>query len=186
MSQLVNPYKYTIYPGFYESCGPEGEKLIEYVEKEWKKQPHVGEMPLDIVAQVIEHGDKAVAAIDKAAASVSSNKDEFARLQNDMHCYREFAYAFNLKVKAAKLVLDYQWGKEIKNLEEAIPLMEQSLEHYRKLVERTNNITCMPTVCRQLNVVFLSVEMMERIRLGKNCWYTMRRNWKISKPTSLC
>ena len=41
MSQLVNPYKYTIYPGFYESCGPEGEKLIEYVEKEWKKQPHV-------------------------------------------------------------------------------------------------------------------------------------------------
>ncbi|WP_336526228.1 hypothetical protein, partial [Bacteroides acidifaciens] len=115
MSQLVNPYKYTIYPGFYESCGPEGEKLIEYVEKEWKQQPHVGEMPLDIVAQVIEHGDKAVAAIDKAAGSVSSNKDEFARLQNDMHCYREFAYAFNLKVKAAKLVLDYQWGKEIKN-----------------------------------------------------------------------
>ena len=138
MSQLVNPYKYTIYPGFYESCGPEGEKLIEYVEKEWKKQPHVGEMPLDIVAQVIEHGDKAVAAIDKAAGSVSSNKDEFARLQNDMHCYREFAYAFNLKVKAAKLVLDYQWGKEIKNLEEAIPLMEQSLEHYRKLVELTD------------------------------------------------
>ena len=38
MSQLVNPYKYTIYPGFYESCGPEGEKLIEYVEKEWKHQ----------------------------------------------------------------------------------------------------------------------------------------------------
>lgn len=36
MSQLVNPYKYTIYPGFYESCGPEGEKLIEYVEKNGK------------------------------------------------------------------------------------------------------------------------------------------------------
>ena len=40
MSQLVNPYKYTIYPGFYESCGPEGEKLIEYVEKEWKHGHH--------------------------------------------------------------------------------------------------------------------------------------------------
>ena len=40
---------------------PEGEKLIEYVEKEWKKQPHVGELPLDIVAQVVEHGDKAEA-----------------------------------------------------------------------------------------------------------------------------
>ena len=84
----MNPYKYTIYPGFYESCGPEGEKLIEYVEKEWKKQPHVGELPLDIVAQVVEHGDKAVAAIDKAAAAVTRNKEEFGRLQNDMHCYQ--------------------------------------------------------------------------------------------------
>lgn len=139
MSQFVNPYKYTIYPGFYESCGPEGEKLIEYVEREWKKQPHVGELPLDIIAQAIEHGDKAVAAIDKAASSVSANKAEFTRLQNDMHCYREFAYAFNLKVKAAKLVLDYQWGKDISNLEAAIPLMEKGLEHYRKLVELTDN-----------------------------------------------
>lgn len=139
MSQLVNPYKYTIYPGFYESCGPEGEKLIEYVEKEWKRQPHVGELPLDIISQAIEHGDKAVAAIDKAAASVSANKEEFARLQNDMHCYREFAYAFNLKVKAAKLVLDYQWGKDLANLEAAVPLMEQGLEHYRKLVELTDS-----------------------------------------------
>lgn len=137
MSQLVNPYKYTIYPGFYESCGPEGEKLIEYVEKEWKKQPHVGELPLDIIGQVVEHGDKAVAAIDEAEKSVTDNKDEFLRLKNDMHCYREFAYAFNLKVKAAKLVLDYQWGKDIRQLENAVPLMEQSLEHYRRLVDLT-------------------------------------------------
>lgn len=139
MSQLVNPYKYTIYPGFYESCGPEGEKLIEYVEKEWKKQPHVGELPLDIIAQVIAHGDKAVAAIDAAEAKVTKNKEEFERLRNDMHCYREFAYAFNLKVKAAKLVLDYQWGKDIKNLDAAIPLMEKSLNHYRKLVDLTKD-----------------------------------------------
>lgn len=137
VSQLINPYKYTIYPGFYESCGPEGEKLIEYVEKEWEKKPHVGELPLDIIAQAIEHGDKAVAAIEKAAGKATLNKQEFERLRNDMHCYREFAYAFNLKVKAAKLVLDYQWGKDIQNLDNAIPLLEQSLEHYRKLVNLT-------------------------------------------------
>ena len=59
MSQLVNPYKYKIYPGFYESCGPEGEKLIEYVEKKWKNIPHIGELPLDIVTEVAEHGDLA-------------------------------------------------------------------------------------------------------------------------------
>ena len=106
-SQLVNPYKYTIWPGFYESCGPEGEKLIEYVEKEWKNIKHVGELPLDIIAQAVSHGDKAKTAIDNAAPFVRNNKDEFARLQNDMHCYREFAYAFNYKVKAAEKVLNY-------------------------------------------------------------------------------
>lgn len=138
MSQLVNPYKYTIYPGFYESCGPEGEKLIEYVEKEWKHQSHKGELPLDIVNQVIAHGDKAVAAIDKVA-SVSKNKEEFKRLQNDMYCYREFAYSFYWKVRAARLVLDYQWGKKLNSLDEAVPLLEKSLEHYRKLVNLTKD-----------------------------------------------
>ncbi len=139
MSQLVNPYKYTIYPGFYESCGPEGEKLIEYVEKEWKHQPHVGELPLDIVAQTEAHGDKAVAAIDAVADKITGNKDEFGRLQNDMHCYREFAYAFGWKVKAAQHVLNYKWGKDIAELDAAVPLLEKSLQHYRKLVDLTKD-----------------------------------------------
>jgi hypothetical protein len=137
VSQLVNPYKYTVYPGFYESCGPEGEKLIEYVEKEWKKEPHTGELPLDMIAQAVEHGDRAVEAIEKAAGRITANRDEFERLRNDMYCYRAFARSFNLKVKAAKAVLDYRWSKDMKTLEEAVPLLEQSLEHYRGLVERT-------------------------------------------------
>jgi len=139
MSQLVNPYKYKIYPGFYESCGPEGEKLIEWVEKEWKKQPHVGELPLDIVAQVIAHGDKATAAIDKVKGKTTKNTEEFERLRNDVHCYREFAYFFENKVKAARLVLDYQWGKDIQKLDAAIPYLEKSLEHYSKLVDLTKD-----------------------------------------------
>lgn len=139
VSQLVNPYKYTIYPGFYESCGPEGEKLIEYVEKEWKGLPHVGELPLDIVQQAVDHADKAMASVDKVAPLVSKNKDEFTRLQNDMHCYREFAWFFYYKVRAAKAVLDYQWGKDVKSLDEAVPLLERSLDHYRRLAALTEN-----------------------------------------------
>ena len=139
MSQLVNPYKYKIYPGFYESCGPEGEKLIEFVEKEWKHQPHVGELPLDIIAQVVAHGDKAIAAIDSVEGKATKNTAEFERLRNDMHCYREFAYFFENKVKAAKLVLDYQWGKDITNLDNAAIFLQQSLMHYSKLVELTKN-----------------------------------------------
>lgn len=139
MSQLVNPYKYKIYPGFYESCGPEGEKLIEYVEKKWKKEPHVGELPLDIVTQAKEHGDKAVTAIEKTEKKVTKNKDEFLRLKNDVHCYREFAYFFGAKVRAAERVLDYQYSNNIDDLEAAIPFMEESLKHYRKLVSLTKD-----------------------------------------------
>ena len=138
-SQLVNPYKYTIWPGFYESCGPEGEKLIEYVEKEWKNEIHKGELPLDIISQVINHGDAAVNAIDKAAYPIKKNKAEFTRLQNDMYCYREFAYAFYYKVLAAEQILNYQWGKEIGCLDAAVPLLEKSLYHYQKLVDLTKD-----------------------------------------------
>ena len=140
-SQLVNPYKYTIWPGFYESCGPEGEKLIEWAEKEWKHEPHVGELPLDIVDQCVAHGDRAVAAIDAVNLRKIGKKQrmEFMRLRNDMYCYRAFAYAFQLKVQACRKVLDYQWSHDLKYLDEAKPLLEQSLEWWRKLVALTND-----------------------------------------------
>ncbi len=139
MSQLVNPYKYTIYPGFYESCGPEGEKLIEFVEKEQKGEPHVGELPLDITAQCVEHGDKAVEAIRSIGGNVNANQEEFNRLANDMECYRLFAYFFDRKVKAAQQVLNYQWTKDIKHLDAAVPLLEESLDYYNQLADRTKS-----------------------------------------------
>ena len=156
-SQIVNPYKYTVYPGFYESCGPDGEKLIEYVAKEHNAplpvnqnfptnvntkaaatREHIGELPLDIIQQCIEHGEKAVLAIDKAAAGVSRKTDEFARLRNDIHCYKEFAYAFALKVKACQHVLNYKYTQDISELDAAVPLLEQSLAHYRTLTALTS------------------------------------------------
>ncbi len=138
-AQLVNPYKYTIYPGFYESCGPEGEKLIEWAEKEWKGQPHVGELPLDIVDQCVAHGEKAVAAIEAIQPEQigTAMRPEFLRLRNDMYCYRAFAHAFQLKVQAARKVLDYQWSHDLHYLDEATPLLEQSLEWWQQLVKLT-------------------------------------------------
>jgi len=139
ISQLVNPYKYTIYPGFYESCGPAGEKLIEYVEKEWKHESHVGELPLDIVNQCATHGDKAVSALNGLAEKITKNKDEFERLANDMRCYRDFAYSFKYKVLAAEQVLNYKWSKDVSYLQKAVPLLEESDEYYKKLVNDTKD-----------------------------------------------
>lgn len=136
MSELVNPYKYTIYPGFYESCGPQGEKLIEYVEKEWKQQAHEGELPLDIVNQCVAHGEKALAAIS-SVNGVTRHSHEFLRLQNDMRCYDLFARSFRAKVLAAQQVLNYKWSKNVDYLDAAVPLLEISLENWRKLAAVT-------------------------------------------------
>ena len=137
ISELVNPYKYTIYPGFYESCGPQGEKLIEYVEKEWKHQPHEGELPLDIVSQCVAHGEKALAAIS-SVNGVTRHSQEFLRLQNDIRCYDLFARSFRAKVLAARQVLNYKWSKNVEYLEAAVPLLEMSLENWRKLAAVTD------------------------------------------------
>jgi hypothetical protein len=108
MAQLVNPYKFTIYPGFYESCGPQGEKLIEYVEKEWKGEKHQGELPLDIVDQCVEHGNNAARNVIFAVQNIGKHQDEFLRFSNDMLCYWKFAESFRAKVLAAQQVLNYK------------------------------------------------------------------------------
>ncbi|MDR2804644.1 MAG: glycoside hydrolase family 20 zincin-like fold domain-containing protein [Dysgonamonadaceae bacterium] len=139
MSQLVNPAKWTVYPGFHSSCGPAGEVLQEYMRKEWAKEPHVGELPPQLIAEAVAHGNAAVAAIEKAAPEVTKNKDEFNRLKNDMYCYRAFAAYFEEKVKAAMEVLQYAHTHEIRYLENAILRMEKSLDDYRSLVSLTKD-----------------------------------------------
>lgn len=139
MGELVNPYKYTIYPGFYESCGPEGEKLIEYIEKEYKGQPHVGELPFDIVDQCVNHGDMALVEMGAAKATPTRHADEYQRVWNDMLCYASFAKAFQLKVRAAAEVLRYKWTKDIAHLETAVVWLEQSLSIWYDLSRMTDD-----------------------------------------------
>ncbi|MDR0711901.1 MAG: hypothetical protein LBF67_06120 [Prevotellaceae bacterium] len=139
MAQLVNPYKFRVYSGFYESCGPEGEKLIEYAEKEWKQEQHTGETPPQIIAEVVQHGKLAVEAVEKAEPYVTKNKDEFLRLKNDMYCLRTFANFFAEKVKAGERALRYQYSKDVNDLEAALPYMEKSLDYWRELVRLTEN-----------------------------------------------
>lgn len=137
VSQLVNPYKWRVYPGFYESCGPVGEILIDYAKKEWKKQPHTGETPVQIIDEITAHAKEAVAAIDSATPNISKNLEAFRRLQNDVYCYDAFAQFFSEKVKAALWVLRYSYSNEITDLERALPHLEASLVQYQTLVNFT-------------------------------------------------
>ena len=138
MGQLVNPYKYTIYPGFYESCGPEGEKLIEYIEKEYNGQAHKGELPFDIVDQCVNHGDRALVEMAAITAKPTRHADEYQRVWNDFRCYALFAKAFQLKVRAAAEVLRYKWTKDITHLESAVRWLEQSNSTWNDLCQLTD------------------------------------------------
>ena len=138
MGELVNPYKYTIYPGFYESCGPEGEKLIEYIEKEYKGQPHKGELPFDIVDQCVNHGDRALIEMVAVGTKPTRHAEEYERVWNDFLCYATFAKAFQLKVRAAAEVLRYKWTKDIAHLETAEKWLEQSLSIWYDLSRMTD------------------------------------------------
>lgn len=139
MGELVNPYKYTIYPGFYESCGPEGEKLIEYIEKEHKGEAHKGELPLDIIDQCVNHGDRALIEMAAIATTPTRHADEFERVWNDFRCYAIFAKAFQLKVRAAAEVLHYKWTQDISYLESAVVLLEQSNDVWCELSRITDD-----------------------------------------------
>ena len=138
MGQLVNPYKYTIYPGFYESCGPEGEKLIEYIEKEHKGQPHKGELPFDIVDQCVNHGDRALVEMAAITVKPTRHADEYQRVWNDFLCYATFAKAFQMKVRAAAEVLRYKWTQDITYLESAVKWLEQSNNTWSDLCKMTD------------------------------------------------
>lgn len=139
MGQLINPKRYGLFTLLYESEAPEGEMIIEYAEKEAKGQKHIGETPPQVADEVQAHGKAAVAAIERAAPSVTKNQAEFARIKNDMYCQAVLADFYAEKVRAALQVLRYKYSKNVTDLEAAVPALEGSVQHWQKMVDLTKN-----------------------------------------------
>lgn len=139
LDQLVDPEKYRPFPELWESQSPPGERLQEYVQRDWTHQPHQGETPPQIIEEILEYSRRAVEAIDAAAAHVAKNHEEFARLRNDVHCIRAMSQHYAAKANAAMLVLRYQLSRDLADLERAGEFLAKSLEHYRALARLTEN-----------------------------------------------
>jgi len=139
MTQLINPYRYGLFTLMYESEAPEGEMIIEYAEKEWKKQGHIGETPVQVAREVVEHGKKALVSINEASISVTKDTAEFRRLKNDMYCYDAMANFYAEKVKSALWILRYKYSNNVADLEQALPFLQKSLDYYAKLVKLTEH-----------------------------------------------
>ena len=137
MTQLINPYRYGLFTLLYDAEAPEGEMILDYVDKVQKGLPHVGETPTQIAGEVMLHGNKAVAALQSIANNIRSNKAEFNRLYNDMLCYQAMANHFSHKVQAAVQLLQFKYSKQVPDLEKAVPLLQQSVKDYAQLARLT-------------------------------------------------
>ena len=133
LDQLVHPERYRPFPELWESQSPPGERLQEYVSREWRKEKHEGETPPQIIAEILEFSQKAATAMDAAAGLVTRNREEFARLRNDAHCVRAMSEFYAAKANAAMLVLRYGYSKDEADMHKAEEFLARSLEHYREL-----------------------------------------------------
>jgi hypothetical protein len=138
LDQLVHPEKYRPWTELWESQSPPGERLQEYVKREYAGQPHEGETPPRIIDQVLEFSKKAVNEIEAAAPHVKKNRDEFERLRNDMHCIRAMSQNYAAKANAAMCVLRYDQSHDVADIRRAAEYLAQSLEHYRTLTRLTS------------------------------------------------
>ena len=132
LDQLVNPGGYRPWRDLWECQAPPGERLDEWAAKEKNGEPHSGETPPSVIAAVDAFSKQAVDAIEAAAPLVTKNYEEFSRLRNDMHCIRALTQFYCEKVEAAMAVL-------LGNKSAALPHMEASLEHFRRLEEFTRD-----------------------------------------------
>ncbi|MFT3786524.1 MAG: hypothetical protein QM770_10205 [Tepidisphaeraceae bacterium] len=137
LDQLVNPARYRPFPELWESQAPPGERLDEYVRRDLANEPHVGETPVSIIAEACDFADRAVRSIDAASPQVTRDREEFARIRNDVHCIREMTYSYAEKVRAAILVLRHRTTHDIKELERAETHLKASLDHFRELERLT-------------------------------------------------
>ncbi|MGH7950729.1 MAG: hypothetical protein ACREFE_02245 [Limisphaerales bacterium] len=133
LDELVNPKRYGAIADLWESQSPPGERLDEYVKREWNHEPHVGETPPSIIAEVLDYSERAVKAADAAEPLVTKNRAEFERLRNDIHCIRAMAENYSAKVNAAELVLRYNYSHDIHDMETAGKFLADSFTDYQEL-----------------------------------------------------
>jgi hypothetical protein len=137
LDELVNPKKYNALADLWESQSPPGERLQDYVQKEWNHEPHEGETPPSIIREALDFSQRAVEAAEAAAPLVTKNRAEFERLRNDAYCIRAMSECYAAKVGAAAHVLRYNYSHDIADMEQAQTDLAASFERFQKLTALT-------------------------------------------------
>jgi hypothetical protein len=107
-------------------------------QEAWMKQPHTGETPVTVIEETTHRAQIAVNAIEKAAPLVTRNQEEFERLRNDMHYIQLMTETDAEKVRAAILVLDYNFSHNKESMQQAQIHLAKSLDTYRDLADEVD------------------------------------------------
>lgn len=137
LDQLVNPKKYGAVSDVWESMSPPGERLDEYIRKEWNKEPHVGETPASVIADCLTYASNAVALAEASASGVTRNRDEFNRSLTDFKAIQLLTEYYEDKTKAAEKVLRYGFSKDADDMVAAEQSMADSLPIFEQIAKLT-------------------------------------------------
>lgn len=67
MTQIIDPERYNALTLLWEGDAPPGERLADYVRKQWEHQPHEGETPVGVAHEVMESARRAAFTARRAA-----------------------------------------------------------------------------------------------------------------------
>ncbi|UFU02784.1 hypothetical protein LQF12_15060 [Ruania suaedae] len=143
LSQLTNPARHRAYDDLWLSHAPAGERLEDYVANEVAGTAHVGETPLDVVEDGVRFSARAVAAVQAGREAVRSEAGEYDRLAGDAQAIALIADFYDLRVRSAVEILHARATFEgdhralASRLQKAVPLVEASVEVYRRLADLT-------------------------------------------------
>lgn len=143
MAQLTNAARFRPWADLWDSHAPQGERLDLYVAREVAAEPHVGETPPTMIADVQRLAAEAEAAIARGAAAVITGADEYARLGTDVAALSLLARFYALRVSAAIDIMMHREThggdhSDVGRLKLAADKVADSVLAYRELVELTD------------------------------------------------
>lgn len=155
MPQLINDARFNPAQTLWTGDAPLGNRLSDYVANEAKGLPQPkGETPLGVSEEVLEGSRKALESAQSAALGVTKNKDEYARVVNDLKSIYLLMQFYNAKTKAAEQVMLYGYDQKAEHLTNAEALLSTSVDRFRELTATARpayrTATSMETTQRQI------------------------------------
>ncbi len=138
MPQLIDAARYNPAQTLWTGDAPDGERLDDYVAAEIAHKPHHGKTPLAVADSAAEESGKAVVEAEAARADVTKDLAEYDRLLNDMRCIHALMLFYQAKTHAAELVMLYGYDHDIAHLQQAEPLLAESVADFRTLTQLTD------------------------------------------------